>query len=120
MARDRTLPLSAPFGHKPSLKVGSWRRLADRPPESSRPPEEEPPGPPQWALVAALREACGERGVTLEHVAREAGRGGSVAGWERGARMLLRDIAALCAALGVRASALVARAESIAEGAGER
>jgi hypothetical protein len=34
--------------------------------------------------------------------------------------MLLRDIAALCAALGVRASALVARAESIAEGAGER
>lgn len=70
--------------------------------------------------MTAFREVCKERGVTLEHVAREAGLGGSVAGWERGSRMLLRDIAALCAVLDVRVSALVARAESLAQGAGEQ
>jgi hypothetical protein len=94
--------------------------MADRPPESSRSPGEEPPGPPQWAVVTAFREACAERESTLERVAQDAGLGGSVAGWESGAPIDLRDIAGLSAVLGVRASALVARAEAVAEGGSER
>ena len=94
--------------------------MADRPPESSRSPGEEPPGLPQWAVLTAFRETCAERGLNLEQVAQDAGLGGSVAGWESGAPIDLRDIAALSAVLGVRASALVARAESVAEGGGER
>ena len=94
--------------------------MADRPPESSQSPGEEPPGPPQWAVLTAFREACAERGWTLEQVAQDAGLGGSVAGWERGDPIDLRDIAALSAVLAVRASALVARAEAVAEGGGER
>jgi hypothetical protein len=94
--------------------------MADRPPESSPPVGAATPGPPQWAVLAALREACEERGVTLDQVAREVGLGGSVAGWDSGSRMLLRDIAALCAALDVRASSIVARAEALAHDEGQR
>lgn len=94
--------------------------MEDRPPESSRSAEEEPPGPPQWAVVTAFREAGAERGMTLERVAQDAGLSGSVAGWERGEPIHLREIAALSAVLGVRASALVARAEAVAEGGSER
>jgi hypothetical protein len=94
--------------------------MADRHRDRSQSREEKPPGPPQWAVVAAFREACERRGTTLEGIAREAGLGESVTGWESGATMLLDDIATLSAVLGVRASAIVARAESIAEGEGER
>jgi hypothetical protein len=95
--------------------------MAERPSENSQTSREQGAGPPQHALLAALRELSHERGRTLDGVAQEAGCGDLVARVETGEDELrLRDVTSLCAALGVRVSELTVRAEALALGEGER
>jgi hypothetical protein len=78
-------------------------------------------GPPQQALLAAVREACDERDRTLDDVAEEAGLRDLVGRVEAGEDELrLRDVTALCAVLEMRVSELTLRAEALARGEGER
>jgi molybdopterin converting factor small subunit len=95
--------------------------MADGSSDSSQEARGGAAGPPQWALLAALREACGERDLTLEGVAEEAGLGGLVGRVEAGEDELrLRDVTALCTVLNMRVSELTLRAEALARGEGER
>jgi DNA-binding phage protein len=95
--------------------------MADLPPDNSRAPRDHAAGPPQQALLAALRGACRERNRTLDAVAREAGLRDLVGRVEAGEDELrLRDVTALCAALGMRVSELTVRAEALARAEGER
>lgn len=78
-------------------------------------------GPPQQALLGALRDVSAERGLTLDGVAREVGLGHMLRRVEAGEDELrLREVTALSAALGVRMSELTIRAEALALGEGER
>ena len=93
--------------------------MAERPSDNSRTPREQGAGPPQQALLAALREACHERNRTLDDVAGEAGLRDLVGRVEAGEDELrLRDVTALCAVLGMRVSELTVRAEALARGEG--
>jgi transcriptional regulator with XRE-family HTH domain len=94
--------------------------MADLPPSNSRKHREHAAGPPQRALLAALREACRERNSTLDDVARDAGVSGLVGRVEAGeGELRLRDVTALCAVLGMRVSELTVRAEALARAEGE-
>lgn len=96
-------------------------KMADRPSDNSPTSREQAAGPPQHALLAALRDACRERSLTLDRVAQEAGLSDLIGRVEAGEDELrLRDVTALCAVLGVRVSELTVRAEEIALGEGER
>jgi transcriptional regulator with XRE-family HTH domain len=95
--------------------------MADASSENSRAARGEAAGPPQQALLAALREACQERGLTLEDVAEQAGLRDLLGRVEAGEDELrLRDVTALCAVLDVRVSELTSRAEALGQGEGER
>jgi hypothetical protein len=95
--------------------------MAKRPPDNSPGMGEHSGGPPQRALLAALRQVSAERERQLDEVARVAGLADVVARVEAGeGELRLRDVAALCAVLDVRVSELTARAETLGQGEGEQ
>jgi molybdopterin converting factor small subunit len=94
--------------------------MADGSSDKSQAAREEAAGPPQQALLAAFREACREREITLEGVADQAGLRDLVGRVEAGEDELrLKDVTALCAVLNMRVSELTLRAEALGRGEGE-
>jgi transcriptional regulator with XRE-family HTH domain len=91
--------------------------MADHPSEGSRCGAGSPAGPSPAALIAAVREECQRRGLSLADVADRAGRADLVARMESGQaggeEVLVADMAALGQTLGVSTRQLVARAEEI-------
>lgn len=107
-------------GHHVSVKWG----MADRPDDSARRPQTGATGLLPTALVAAVREACEPRAMSVSTAARRAGVGDLLARIEAGEaaedELLFSHVAALSDVLDVRMSELVARAEELAREGGER